>query len=911
MHSLQSLWDKICSEENFYNAWQKVKANRGCPGVDRVSLEDFEINLHNNLSLLRNLVRQGIYEPLPLIVKEIEKENGKKRILKIPAVRDRIVQEAVLLMVQPLFEQIFLGCSYGYRPNKSALMAVKKVENLINEGFIWIVDADIKEFFDSVSKRLILYLFNSYINDKRIVNLLKGWLQYDTQPDAGIPQGMVLSPLLANLYLHQFDIFITSKSKGYIRYCDDFVVLCKSDKEAGDLFKMIDEFLSNELLLSLNYDKSRICNIREGFTFLGFDISTSGKKPSAQSIHRLKTKIQDELLHSHMVAEDQLKNKIKAIIRGWQNYFGLTSFSEKELLKEVIDLSSKYQDSTPLKILKAALYIQNNEQHKAYDIIMQHPEDIEDAELHYQWGILCECLGLNEEALDEYYEALKFDNSHKESIFKIGINWLKKGNIEKALHFLQKTINLQPDNFEVYLALAQAYKKWGLHGAAKKALLQAKQLNPNLSISFPADSLNNEVISNFTIEDLQRFLKLFSGREGIYAKQWLNDYGKIGYYPVQKNLEIDDVKQHIEGKVTLGIYLMRMDNTVKFAVIDIDISKKLILDEQTKMFDMWQLLLMDAVKIVKFLKNFEISAYLESSGWKGIHVWLFFETPIKAKDARLFVKRILRKVGPPPEGINREIFPVQEKIDKNALGSLIKLPLGKHQLTGKRSLFIDLEGNPFENQLAFLWSIKLISIEKINKFFATLNSSQVINKFEIMNSEKISQILKKCKVLKYLSQKAEQEKDLNHYERLVLLNTLGHIGEEGKRAIHAIINKCTNYSYERTEKWIGRLSKSPLSCPKIRDWLSDITSVVGCYCEFHLNKNEYPSPVIHIGIKTLKKVDKEKNIEIDKLLKDYMQLKTEKQDIEKRLLETEQKLKQLITNSNSNLVSQIDFLKIN
>mgnify|MGYP001149285513 CR=1 FL=1 len=892
MHSSKHLWEKICSEENFYNAWQKVKANRGCPGIDKVTIEDFELNLHNNLSLLRNLLKERVYEPLPSIVKEIKKENGKKRVLKIPAVRDRIVQEAVLLILQPFFEQIFLECSYGYRVGKSALMAVKKVENLIRDGFIWIIDADIKEFFESVSKRLIIYLFSSYIDDKRIVNLLKGWLEYETQPDSGIPQGMVLSPLLANLYLHNFDLFIKPKSKGYIRYCDDFVVLCRSKEEAEKLFKIIDEFFTNELLLSLNHDKSRISNVSEGFTFLGFDISKAGRKPSTKSIDRLKTRIKDELLHSYRTTEEQLKNKIKAIIRGWQNYFGLSGFSEEELLKEVEELSNKYHDPIPLRILKAALYIQNNEQHRAYDIIVQHPVDTEEAELHYQWGILCECLGLEEEAVDEYYEALRLDNSHKESIFKIGVNWLKKGKIDRAINFLQKAVYLQPDNFEVYIELAKAYEKWELHGAAQKALLQAKQINPNLSLNFFRNSLNYQEKSNFIDEDLKIFLKLFSGREGVHARQWINEYGKIGYYPVQRALDIEDVRQHINGKITLGMYLMRMDNTIKVAVIDIDLSKKLILNEQTKMIDMWQLVFMDAVKIVRFLQNFEVTAYLESSGWRGVHVWLFFEQPIKARDVRAFLKLALRKVGPPPEGINREIFPIQDAIDKNSLGSLIKLPLGKHKLTDNRCLFIDLNGKPLENQFAFLWSIKTISSNKFYNALSNLNSSQAIQKFDIIETEKIDQMLKKCKVLKYLSQKAKQELYLNHYERLVLLNTLGHIGEEGKKAIHTIISNCTNYSYERTEKWIRRMSKFPLSCPKIRDWLGDITSVVGCYCEFNLGKNEYPSPLLHVGIKTFRKVKEEKNFEKDELIKIYMKLKKEKQEIEKRLHETEKKLKQ-------------------
>lgn len=929
MDASTHLWEKICSEENFHFAWQKVKANRGCPGIDHVSIKDFEVNLYNNLNFLRNLLRQGLYEPSPLIEKEISKENGKKRLLKIPTVKDRIVQEAVLRVVQPEFEKDFLKCSYGYRTGKSALMAVNKVEMLIKEGFNWIVDADIKEFFDTVNKKLIIALFSDRIKDKRIVNLIKKWIQYDTSPEIGIPQGMVLSPLLANIYLHNLDVAVIEKSKGYVRYCDDFIVLCKSENEAKTLLEFVNNYIENELLLTLNEEKTRTCNLREGFTFLGFHFCEQGKKPSLKAMERLKSKIEEELKSSSKLTEEQLRNRLKIIIRGWQNYFGLSGIAEKNLLREVEELSRQYNDSIVLNIFKSALYLDNSQPHKAYELVAQNlPVSAQEAELHYQWGIIYELLGLEDQAIDEYYQAIKLDPSHTEALYQIGRNLIKHGKIERAIKFLQKAIQISPDKYEFYIALAEAYQKWGLYGSAEKALNQAKQLKPDLALSLNLIhqvSEQNSINLNLTSADIELFLRLFSGREGVFAKQWINEYGKIGYSPIYKPLEGADVVKHINGKLTAGIYLLRMDNTIKFAVLDLDVSKKLLLQQSNSSLDinLWQLVLSDAIKIVKLLKNFEINAYMESSGWKGIHIWIFFETPLKAVDVRDFLKKLLRKVGPPPDGVNREIFPIQSSINENALGSLIKLPLGIHQLTGKRCLFIDSEGKPVDNQIVYLWNIQPVGIETFRKAQTLIakEDSTLIESLNIEDLQTVRKVLEKCNVLRYLYTKAQKENDLNHFERLTLLNTLGYLGEEGKKAIHLIISNCHNYNYEVTEKWIGRLSKNPLSCPKIREWLSYITAVIGCHCEFKLSKEIYPSPVIHAGINPLKKgfserirphqspasiaESKQESIKIDELITEYIKLKQNKKELESKLSAIESQFEKFF-NQNS-----IDSIEIN
>ncbi|MCX7771343.1 MAG: CRISPR-associated primase-polymerase type A1 [Proteobacteria bacterium] len=925
-------WEKICNEETLYLAWQKVKANRGCPGIDRVSIHDFELNLDKNIKLLANLLRQGLYEPLPLLEREIVREDGKKRILKIPTVQDRILQEAFLLIVNSEFEKDFLNCSYGYRQGKSALMAVNKIESLIKEGFSWVVDADIKDFFDTVSKYIVIFLFSEKIKDSRIVNLVKKWICYNEPPSIGIPQGMVLSPLLANIYLHNFDIEIWKKSKGYVRYCDDFIIMCKSQQEAEELMKFSKSYLELELFLNINEEKTRICNIKDEFNFLGFHFTPEGKRPAKKSIDKLKAKIKAELSLIDKFKEQQLIDRLKTIIRGWQNYFGFSSLSEDDLLKEIDEKGEIFKDSIGINILKTALYLVKSDFNKAYEITTQSlDKELEDGEIISQRGLVYEILGFDQFAIDEYYQALKLDPTNPEILYHLGRKLTEQGKIERAIKLLQRAIQISSDRYEYYIALAEAYEKWGLYGSANKAIEHAKQIKPDFAINLkantpPASTALSEMQPSE--EDINLFIRLFSGREGVFAKQWINEYGQIGYSPIFKPLEQEDVKKHLDGRITLGSYLIRKDNTLKFAVIDFDISKKKLLHEKEsfKDIDLFKLLLDDAKRILKFLRNLGLNSYLETSGWKGIHLWLFFESPIKADEVREFLKNLLRQTGVPPEGINREIFPSHSFTGANALGSLIKLPLGIHQLTGKRCLFLDEDGSPFENQIAFLWKIQLIKKDVFKKALSDLQRivSPDLKQFDIEQLTEVKKILDGCKILRYLYIKAKEENDLTHFERLTILNTLGHVGDQGKKAIHHIISNCFNYRYEITEKWIGRLSKKPASCPKIRVWLSEITAKLDCHCEFKLDKDSYPSPVLHAGIKIKRKetteisnfsiIDQSSpifiNENIDALIEEYLSLKKQKTELENKINLLEEKFNQIITTQKSNsIITKIGNLK--
>ena len=925
----EDLWEKVCNKETFLQAWEKIRANMGSPGIDRVSIEDFELNLSENLNILIESLKQGIYQPLLPLTREIPKDDGEKRLLKVPAVRDRIVQEAVLIILQPVFEKYFLDCSYGYRIGRSALQAVRRVERHIKKGEQWIVDADILDFFDRVNQELLINLLSEKIADSKIIRLIKMLIELSCKDKLGIPQGAPISPLLANIYLHPLDQQLIKGPGHYIRYCDDFVILCISKEEAEKALENTKNTLER-LFLHLNPEKTRICHINEGFTFLGFYFDKNGKTPSSKAILNLKENIKEVL--SLNISKKGLEDRLKLIIRGWQNYFHLQGSERDKLLEEIENIVSSYGDSIPLSILKSALLIQEDKKEEAQEIISSEiKKPIEDSNLLSQLGNLCEISDMKEEAIEEYYRAIRQDSSNYEATYRLGLLYLNKGEIEKAIRFLQKAVSLSPESGEAYLALGKALEGWGLYGSAQKAFREAKRLSPKLAPSIlESYSEQNKRLetTSFTNEDLETYIKLFSGREGVYAKQWIDNTGRIGYSPVYEHISINDIKEHLLGNETLGLYLMRGDNTVKVAVIDIDVSKKMLATqyENGGRSIAWESLVQsDANKIQELCKNLDINVYLERSGWKGIHCWFFFAQPVRAIEARKLLNKILLHIGEPPLSVSREIFPKENEVKKGGLGSLIKLPLGIHKITSKRTLFIDNKGEPYPAQFELLKKVRPISLEALRKAIDSLSSKAGIN-IKIIPVSEISEplvrkLLEKCNIIRFLAYKAENERSLGHYERLVLLYTLGHLGDGGKIAIHQIIGHCINYSYNITERWIHRLKEYPISCPRIREMLSNITPGVGCYCEFPHIKGSYPSPPLHIDPNFILKIKNKQEGEMTKmqenielkieetieepgsLLQKYIKLKREKRNIEKEIQNLEEKLTNLFVSKGLESIS--------
>ncbi|MFZ5518634.1 MAG: CRISPR-associated primase-polymerase type A1 [Candidatus Zhuqueibacterota bacterium] len=855
--SQQPLWFNICNKENFQQAWSKVRSNLGAPGLDRVTISDFEQNLDENLSLLLETVKQGTYQPLPLLSFQIKKESGKLRELKIPTVRDRVVQVALQLPIQPILEKVFLDCSYAYRTGKSAQKAAERVMRNIKKGKQWIVDADIEGFFDNVDHNLVLKMLESHVADNKIIRIIELILKSgQSQEGKGIPQGGAISPMLANLYLHVLDEKMIKAKWNYIRYADDLVVLCQSEQEANTAFQRANQCLKQDLQLEFHKDKTKILHAKDGFVFLGYYFDLSGKRPSASSVEKVTKKIEKVLEKAETISDVQLKDKLESIIRGWSNYFQLDTTNKKQIFEEFLNKLKSQQESLPARLLTTALALHFGDTPKAQNLVENAPiQNTEDAELQYQWGVICELSDKQQEAIDSYHRVYRLQADHPDAAYRLGQHYLNQGQFERAIRFLQKAIQNSPDSAHAHFALATALKKFSLNGAAQKAFEKAFQLDPKLKriknvtqpqkVTAPPQSLP---IANFEENDIQLFIQLFSAREGVYSRQWTDNTGRLGYNPVYKPLSKDVVKSHFQGKETLGMYILRTDNTVRHIIIDIDISRQArneTTDEEIVM-DKWQEIThQDAVNIYSICQKLDIPVYIENSGFKGRHVWFFFSDPVPARDGIAFAKKILEETGEPPSGINREIFPKEARVSTKALGSMVKLPLGVHKLTERRCLLLEPSGQPWKNQFEVLNSIKQITQSQFHAAIERLNAGEIEGPSKNIDTSKAERMIEKCNVLKYLVNKVEKERHLAHIDRLTLLHTLGHLGEEGRYMLHKIISKTLNYDHRITQKWYLRLKGSPVSCPKIREWQNHITPSIGCYCPFPENSKCYPTPLLH------------------------------------------------------------------
>ena len=312
-----------------YEAWRSVRRNRGAAGIDKVSIQMFEKNLDENLERLMGELKKRAYQPLPARRVYIPKDaKGKKfRPLGIPAVRDRVAQEVLRRLLNPIFEAKFHDHSYGFRPGRSCHQAVEKVIELGQQGYRWVLDADIAGFFDNLSHRAVMRELSNEVADGNILGLVEKFLRAGAMEGGkmrptrvGTPQGGVVSPLLANIALNVLDWYLHEHGFRFVRYADDFVVLCRSEQEAKEALALVTQLLEQRLGLLLSPEKTKVTRFHEGFIFLGFDIKSNFVRMRTKSVENFKTKVRRITQRSHNL-DAEVVEQLNRVIRGTANYF--------------------------------------------------------------------------------------------------------------------------------------------------------------------------------------------------------------------------------------------------------------------------------------------------------------------------------------------------------------------------------------------------------------------------------------------------------------------------------------------------------------------------------------------------------------------------------------------------------------
>ena len=282
-----TLRDRIVTKKNMHKVAMKVTANDGSAGVDGIEIEEFNESYKLYMRELYREMKEGRYEPSPVLRVFIEKDDGRLRPLGIPTVKDRIAQTTIKLILEPIFEEVFCDCSFGFRPGRSQIDAIDKIEEYRQQGYTWVVDADIKGYFDNIDHDLLLEFIKERVTDGWVLDTIESWLTAGVVTDGefeptniGTPQGGSISPLLSNIYLHQFDKEMTERGYKVVRFADDFVVLSKSRKKAERALEVIKEITGEKLKLELHPEKTVITNFGDGFIFLGFEfIAWRYKRP--------------------------------------------------------------------------------------------------------------------------------------------------------------------------------------------------------------------------------------------------------------------------------------------------------------------------------------------------------------------------------------------------------------------------------------------------------------------------------------------------------------------------------------------------------------------------------------------------------------------------------------------------------
>ena len=325
-----SLIDKVYRAETLKAAWKRVEANGGAAGVDGESVERFAARAELYLEELSTALKKGSYRAQPVRRVEIPKGGGKFRPLGIPAVKDRIVQTALKFVLEPIFEKEFLQMSYGFRPGLGCKEALGEVDGLLKEGYTFVVDADLKSYFDTIAHEKLVKRVEEKVSDGRVLELIEAYLKQDIvkemerwTPVGGTPQGAVISPLLANIYLHPLDCHMQQKGYRMVRYADDVVVLCQSAEKAHAALEEVRSWVEQNGL-SLNTDKTHVGDCRQagqGFEFLGYRFEVGRHWVRKRSLKALQDRIRRKTKRTRGKSLAKIIAELNPTLRGWFNYF--------------------------------------------------------------------------------------------------------------------------------------------------------------------------------------------------------------------------------------------------------------------------------------------------------------------------------------------------------------------------------------------------------------------------------------------------------------------------------------------------------------------------------------------------------------------------------------------------------------
>ena len=702
----------------------------------------------------------------------------------------------------------------------------------------------------------------------------------------GIHQGSSIAPVLSNIYLMDFDNALTRPGFFYVRYSDDMLVLGEDKEKLHELLVEIKARLE-ELGLEINENKTVCCALIEGIEFLGYRFDASGKSIPARAEDKLYDRLETMWLTSSNMDFDEKAAKALEIVGGWQQYYRderrIQSIYEFAALVFAIGGRREMLPRLEKERLRVENVCRDIAEYLALFWKKYGCSTMELFEYEQIFGLIGSGNGhihaAAEGSLCAYATADADKSGHKAAAVSVnmpGRTALTDSKLQSLLNIYRKHMILESE--ENATELMQLYTDMQEYSHAQHWMEALEKLKARKSRLASLSRNRAEITSNaVNMSDALKIpertpalmLERFAGRDDIFSMETAVGNQRRKTELQERPLTEAQIEEHLRGACTYGTYIQRPNSTVHYIIWDVDVSKQFILKygNSGEAFDAClQKAYHKALEIQKLLDDKDIRSYVEFSGYRGYHVWLFLTEWIPIRFANMLTDRIEEEMAS-DEDVTVECFPNKVRLKPGRFGQVIKLPYGIHVRSGKRSFFMDDNGQPITELDSFMETLARYPLPTIRKVLTFAKSPSEEAKGgvdavdnpalsdDVMNQElneafgeltvNVHEVLAHCSLMKYLCIKAKRTGYLTHFERMSVLHVFGHLGEEGKEFVHDVMQLTMNYQYNTTQRFIERLPHKPISCGKLREQYKKVSAEVGCSCSFKRTKNCYPSPVLY------------------------------------------------------------------
>lgn len=806
-------------------ALDRAVSRRGGPGPDGVTLMQFTANTEHELARLHDELVSGTYHPRAARRILLPKPGGGHRTLAVSCVRDRIVQHALATSLSSRLDGRLHDTAYAYRHGRSAQQALAAVDQNLAAGLLWVLHADIEQFFDNLDPKLISAALMSATEEPELVSLVETLLGAGllvggeiADSTAGTPQGSPLSPFLANLYLLPFDVAIAEHGLRMVRYADDICINVASRNECEGALALVRGEL-DRLQLQLNPRKVEIRHLGEGFVFLGFQFAVGGRKPGPKASRQLRERLDALLAARPHDADDE----VDSLLHGWLGYYG--SLAGVDLPEAVA------ARATALEAARVET------KHLSQAMAVTPTAEVADETT----------------AQDETHEATKW----AKAALRLAADSNNPQEAE-AIEQLRQELGIDPTHWP---ALASALRSFdgaaaaeilaglGRYGdAAEAADIAPAQSIPASTVIPSSDRSEEEAKEIARLEasagDAQRLFDCFSGAEHLFFRDTMKD-GRLHNERVATPLTVADIRQHLSGELRVGVFPLRANNSVRFAAVRVRLSAKArqrlaacpaippVVGER-------------AQAIARALTELGLRPVMSSEPRRGFVVWILFAEAIGAARARALLRQVCGSAGATPKDVVCETIPAQDVAKPDKPGTGILLPVGVDPRSGERAWFCDDKLQPIADQACFLHGLPLnIPARVSDALRGGMKDADAVATSPLQGQSRAQAVYAGCNVFRHFVDKASGGQGLTTSERYFVADVLGRLGNEAEPSLESILRHLDDYRPGMAGRILSRLYPHPTSCGRIREKMPELTAQVGCDCRFRLVPGAYPTPALH------------------------------------------------------------------